>query len=52
MMPPKGHAILLLPLQTAGSTARLLQGSARHTKIKAPIMLRKAPMPTSFVSTS
>lgn len=38
--------------QTAGSTARLPQGSARHTRIKAAIMLRKALMLMSFVSTS
>ena len=38
----------LLPLRTAGSTARLPQGSARPTKIKAAIMLRKAPMLSRF----
>lgn len=42
----------LLPLRTAGSTARLPQDFVKPTKTKAAIMLRKAPMLTCFVSTS
>ena len=46
------RAVLSASFRTAGSTARLPQGSARPTRIKAAIMLRKALMLTSFVSTS